>query len=54
MRFPIDITIDGCAFALKCNYEHQVYIKNIGKGADHYPATSVIVIYDAENIKRCE
>lgn len=49
MQFPIDTTMDGCAFALRCGYDHDVYPRNIGKGGEHYPATSVIEIYGIDS-----
>lgn len=53
MRRPIDTT-DQCAFAIKCGYENQVYPKNIGKGGAHYPATSVLEIYESTNAQKTE
>lgn len=49
MNIPIDITADGCAFALRCGYSHDVYMENVGKGGEHYPATSVIEVYAVSN-----
>lgn len=48
MKFPLDTT-EGCAFALRCGYERYVYVKNLGKGGAHYPATSVIEVYESSS-----
>ena len=47
MRFPLDTDSDQCAFTIKLGYEQKVYIKNLGKGGAHYPATSIIEIYES-------
>ena len=49
MNIPLDTTEDGNAFAIKCGYERWVYVKNLGKGGAHYPATSIIEIYEMSN-----
>lgn len=45
MRKPLDTT-DGCAFALRVRYEDYVYVKNLLRGGAHFPATSVMEIYE--------
>ena len=45
MKLLLDAT-DDCAFAIRCGYEQQVYPKNLGKGGAHYPATSIIEVYE--------
>lgn len=47
MKKPIDI-VDGCAFTITTHYWNKVYVKNVGKGGSHYPATSVMEIYETE------
>lgn len=45
MNLPLDTDIDNCAFTIRTDYHQKVYVKNLGTGGGHYPATSVITIY---------
>ena len=45
MNLPIDTTDNGCAFALRVGYDAKCYAGNVGTGGEHYPATSVCVVY---------
>ena len=45
MNLPTNTTADGTAFAIRGEYDKRVYAKNLGRGGEHFPATSVCVVY---------
>lgn len=47
MRFPINETEDGVAFAIRTGYERHAYIGSLG-GGGHFPTTQVIEIYEVD------
>ena len=46
---PINITSDGCAFAIRTGYERHAYLNGMGGG--FYPATGVMEIYETDSIE---
>lgn len=51
MKLPLDTDVDECAFTLRLGYEKKVYVKNLGTGGAHYPATSIIEVWTIGVIK---
>ena len=45
MHQPIDTTADGCAFTLRVGYDGKCYVENCGTGGAHFPATTILEIY---------
>ena len=46
MNVPIDTCETGsCSFAIRGEYDKRVFAKNLGLGGEHFPATSVCVVY---------
>lgn len=48
---PINITADGCAFALRARYADAACLKGLTGGGGYYPCTGVIEVYEQDNIE---
>ena len=46
-KIPINVTDDGCAFALRTGYERHAYLNGMTRGGGFYPATGVLEIYES-------
>lgn len=43
---PINITSDGCAFAIRTGYQRHACLNGMTRGGGFYPATGVMEIYE--------
>lgn len=43
---PINVTDEGCAFALRTGYERHAYLNGMTRGGGFYPATGVLETYE--------
>lgn len=45
-QIPINVTGDGCAYAIKASYFKNAAITTLTQGGAHYPCTGVFEIHD--------
>ena len=52
---PINVTDEGCAFAIVTRYEARAYLKGLTGGGGYYPATGVLeILSDISTPRRME
>lgn len=49
LRIPLNVTDEGCAFAIVTRYEGRAYLRSMTSGGGYYPATGVLEVIDNEN-----
>ena len=47
---PLNVTDEGCAFAIVTRYEGRAYLKSMTSGGGYYPATGVLEVVDDEDM----
>lgn len=43
---PLNVTDEGCAFAIRTGYEGHAYLNGMTRGGGFYPASGVLEIYE--------
>lgn len=46
---PINVTNDGCAYAIKASYFKNASLTTLTGGGGHYPCTGVLETYERNN-----
>ena len=46
---PLNVTDDGCVFAIRTGYERHAYLNGMTRGGGFYPASGVLEIYEEED-----
>lgn len=45
---PLNVTVDGCAYAIKASYFKNASLTTLTSGGAHYPCSGVLEIYEYE------
>ena len=53
-KIPINVTDEGCAFAIVTRYEGRCYLKSMTSGGGYYPATGVLELWDSSTLPKME